>query len=383
MPRRRCWRRGTEHPDDIIAQSSMDIWSLACVCYEIVTGDQLLPLPQDVKVLKSISERGLSETYDFPRNKLDDSTVSMLEHVLKLNPNDRLSARELYGKSFFRHNLSSVNLKLTEELRTINQSMADVKKGMAGIAIVKGDLETIKLKMQEMYDQITDRFLAIQARPCRSSAHRSESNVWVRKRKIPETVPPSARENLKRNWKTLSHPERWVKDVFVLYLLCESLPEDPKKIVELVKPHPTEYVGYPDITAPKPFILGPYVYWTCRILAPALKLTTGLEIPDNVSSVIKELSEGGTKFFNDFREAVHDTGGKINDISSPSQDQILTEMKRVSGPALRTVGAFLEEIDPARRFGDLERVIDLKNDVRWVCAKCKEEGHRNQLLLIE
>ncbi|RUS28454.1 kinase-like domain-containing protein [Jimgerdemannia flammicorona] len=91
--------RDKEHPDDIIAQSSMDIWSLACVCYEIVTGDQLFPLPQDVKVLKSISERGLSETYDFPRNKLDDSTVSMLEHVLKPNPNDRLSARELQSQA--------------------------------------------------------------------------------------------------------------------------------------------------------------------------------------------------------------------------------------------------------------------------------------------
>ena len=53
------------------------------------------------------------------------------------------------------------------------------------------------------------------------------------------------------------------------------------------------------------------------------------------------------------------------------------EVQKMSGPALRQIELFLEEHDPAKVYGGLERTVTNDGTVLWLCRQHLKEYRAN------
>jgi serine/threonine protein kinase len=77
-----------------------DIWSLGCICYELLTGH----FPFDSDNMKELLEKVNKGDYYIPIT-LSKEAVSFLNCMLQFEPKNRLSPDDLYNHSFLRKNV--------------------------------------------------------------------------------------------------------------------------------------------------------------------------------------------------------------------------------------------------------------------------------------
>jgi len=140
------------------------------------------------------------------------------------------------------------------------------------------------------------------------------------------------------------------KGSYRLHLLCE---DDEC-------PHLSDHPGYL-IEDPTPFFrkAGPIISFTCKLLGQIASTVAGVgKIPVSVITYLDSMATRPTEYFTTISKVLDE----LNEGTSTVQ-----EFKRVQGPGLRELEAFLNSNDPAHTFGNLYKTVNNNGEVRYLC----------------
>ena len=101
-----------------------DIWSLGCICYELLTGH----FPFDSDNMKELLEKANKGDYYIPIT-LSKEVVSFLNCMLQFEPKNRLSPHDLYNHKFLRKNVKEfgkIDINGLKNIEIINNSKIKV-----------------------------------------------------------------------------------------------------------------------------------------------------------------------------------------------------------------------------------------------------------------
>ncbi|SBT37324.1 protein kinase 5 [Plasmodium ovale wallikeri] len=84
----------------------IDIWSVGCIFAEMVNGRPLFPgVSETDQLMRIFKILGTPNSKNWPNLKgLDDSGIDLLSKMLKLDPNQRITAKQALEHAYFKEN---------------------------------------------------------------------------------------------------------------------------------------------------------------------------------------------------------------------------------------------------------------------------------------
>ncbi|CAG8574658.1 17897_t:CDS:2 [Dentiscutata erythropus] len=304
----------------IIASTSMDIWSLGCIIFELYTKTPLFYSEEDAidKLTKSFTK---GELVDFPINKIPDQQArNILLKMLAVNPSERISCEQILRSAF---------------LNSVNQNTNTI------LSVLQETTNLILRQIDVVVNSITDTMDAATPR------------LYV--------LLPG------QDAKSIFRPHTWGKNTFILHLLCEGL--DPNN----QEAHFTRHRGY-EIHDPKPLLrkAGPYLSIMATVISTGLCHALHLNTSPDISGMLSGVSTRPTEYFKQLTKMLDSeitNPAETRDIERTRKDPV-GRMKVVQGAALRELEAFLAMNDQGKEWGGLQRVVLENGRWRWVCEHC-------------
>ncbi|CAG8500780.1 17060_t:CDS:2 [Acaulospora morrowiae] len=311
----------------IVASTSMDVWSLGCMIFELYTHTPLFYSEEEAndKLTKSFAK---GELVDFPLNKISDPQArNMLEKMLAVNPSKRISCEQILRSALLNSGLDTKQLSSLQ-----NESTNKI------ITAVNQNTNTILSTLQETTNLILSQIDAVM-NSITDTMDASIPRLYI-------LLPGQDSHSIFK-------PHTWGRNTFVLHLLCEGLKYDNRGA------HCTSHEGY-EIHDPKPLLAkaGPYL----SIMATVI--TAG--VSTRPTEYFKQLTQVLDSEITDTTHA--------RDIERVKNDPI-GRMKVVQGAALRELEAFLKENDKSMELGGLTRVVMKDGRWRWVCGDCYKQAN--------
>ncbi|CAG8616078.1 5136_t:CDS:2, partial [Cetraspora pellucida] len=181
----------------IVASTSMDIWSLGCIIYELYTNTPLFYSEEEAinKLTRSFAQ---GELVDFPLNKIPDQQArNILSKMLAVKPSERISCEQILRSAFLNSDriITVVNQNTSAILSTLQETTNLILKQID--AVVNSITDTVDAAIPRLYVLLPGQ-----------------------------------------EAKSIFKPHTWGKNTFILHLLCEGL--DPNN----QEAHFTNHVGY-------------------------------------------------------------------------------------------------------------------------------------------
>ncbi|CAG8753718.1 2132_t:CDS:2 [Gigaspora margarita] len=325
----------------IIASTSMDIWSLGCIIFELYTKTPLFYSEEEAidKLTKSF-DRG--ELVDFPLNKIPDQQArNILSKMLAIKPSERISCEQILRSAFLNSGLD------TKQLNTLHNDAND-----RIITAVNQNTNIILSTLQETTNLILKQ-IDVVVNSLTDSMDAAIPRLYV--------LLPG------KDARSIFRPQTWGKNTFILHLLCEGLEPNNQEA------HFTNHMGY-EIHDPKPLLrkAGPYLSVIATIISSGIGHAFHLKSSPDICGLISDISTRPTEYFKQLTQLLDSEitySVETRDIESTKQDPV-GRMKVVQGSALRELEAFLEVNDQGREWGGLTRVVLENGRWRWVCKHC-------------
>ncbi|CAG8449242.1 7698_t:CDS:2 [Dentiscutata heterogama] len=325
----------------IIASTSMDIWSLGCIIFELYTKTPLFYSEEDAidKLTKSFAK---GELVDFPINKIPDQQArNILLKMLAVNPSERISCEQILRSAFLNSGLD------TRQLNTLHNDSAD-----RIITAVNQNTNTILSTLQETTNLILKQ-IDVVVNSITDTMDAAIPRLYV--------LLPG------QDAKSIFRPQTWGRNTFILHLLCEGL--DPNN----QEAHFTSYRGY-EIHDPKPLLrkAGPYLSIMATVISTGLSHALHLNTSPDICGMISGVSTRPTEYFKQLTQMLDSEityPTETRDIERTRKDPV-GRMKVVQGAALRELEAFLAMNDQGKEWGGLQRVVLENGRWRWVCEHC-------------
>ncbi|CAG8624862.1 3071_t:CDS:2, partial [Ambispora gerdemannii] len=305
----------------VIATTSMDMWSLGCIIYELYTHTPLF-YSSDEAIEKLTRSYAHGQLIDLPLNRIADIQArNMSEKLLTIKPSNRISCEQILRSAFLNSGLDTKQLSVWQSEST----------------------EKIITVVNAVINSITDTMDAAIPR------------LYI--------LLPGGETN------TIFYPKTWGKNTFILHVLCEGLDPGNREA------HFTTHGGYP-IHDPKPMLAkaGPYLSIVATLIGAGVNHFLQLKMPDNINRLISQGTSRPTEYFQQLTKLLDQattSPEQIHEIENAKKDPV-ARMNVVRGPALREFQAFLEKNDPARQYGGLQRVVLNNGRWRWVCQDCQD-----------
>ncbi|CAG8582353.1 3143_t:CDS:2 [Ambispora gerdemannii] len=332
----------------VIATTSMDMWSLGCIIYELYTNTPLF-YSTDEAIEKLTASYTNGEVTDLALNKVADLQArNMLEKLLSIKPQNRISCEQVLRSAFLNSGLDTKQLttlhsESTEKIITaVNQNTNVI------ISTLQETTNLILSQIDAVMNSITDTMDAAIPR------------IYI--------LLPGGETN------TIFNPKSWGKNTFILHVLCEGL--DPRNR----EAHFTTHDGY-TIHDPKPMLAkaGPYLSIVATLISAGASFLH-LNMPNNITGLIGQVTSRPTEYFQQLTNLLDQAATSPEqacEIENAKKDPV-ARMNVVRGPALREFQAFLEKNDPAQQWGGLQRLVLSDGRWRWVCQGCHQRAyHQN------
>ncbi|CAG8503012.1 585_t:CDS:2 [Ambispora leptoticha] len=330
----------------IIATTSMDMWSLGCIIYELYTNTPLF-YSQDEAIEKLTTSYTNGESTDLSLNKVADLQArNMLEKLLSIKPSNRISCEQVLRSAFLNSGLD------TKQLNNLHSESTEKI-----ITAVNQNTNLILSTMQETTNLILSQIDAV-INSITDTMDAAIPRLYI--------LLPG------KETSTIFNPKSWTRNTFILHVLCEGLDPGNREA------HFTTHSGY-TIHDPKPMLAkaGPYLSIVATIISAGVERFIHLNMPKNISGLISQITSRPTEYFQQLTKLLDQavtSPEQAREIENARQDPI-ARMKVVRGPALREFQAFLEKNDPARQWGGLQRVVLNDGRWRWVCHDCHQRAY--------
>ncbi|CAG8498742.1 16438_t:CDS:10, partial [Racocetra persica] len=301
----------------IVASTSMDIWSLGCIIFELYTNTPLFYSEEEAidKLTKSFAK---GELVDFPLNKIPDQQArNILSKMLAIKPSERISCEQILRSAFLNSGLD------TKQLTSLHNESTD-----RIITAVNQNTNTILSTLQETTNLILKQIDAVV-------------------NSITDTVDAAIPR---------------------LYVLLPGQ-EDPNN----QGAHFTNHVGY-KIHDPKPLLrkAGPYLSIMATIVSAGVGHAFRMNMPPSICDIISSAAIRPTEYFKQLTQILDSEitySEQTRDIEKTKKDPV-GRMKVVQGAALRELETFLAMNDQGKEWGGLTRVVMENGRWRWVCEHC-------------